>query len=85
MSTVKILELRNGSLIKTNSIERFLTITELQEIIECCKNQIKGYKENGVTESEIYKMNRDLLVDEITDLSNRIEVNKHLSAKIYMK
>lgn len=85
MSTVKILELRNGSLIKANSIERFLTITELQEIIECCKNQIKDYKQSGVTESEIYKMNRDLLVDEITDLSNRIEVNKHLSAKIYMK
>lgn len=85
MSTVKILELSNGTLTKPNEIERFLTPTELLEIIECCKNQIKDYKQNGVTESEIYKMNRDLLVDEITNLSSKIDLNKHLSAKLYMK
>lgn len=85
MSSIKYLEINESQLTKANEIERFLTITELEEIIKCCKNQIKDYKQNGITESKIYKMNIDLLVDEITNLSNRIDINKHLSVKLFMK
>jgi hypothetical protein len=85
MSNTKYFQIDGSQLTKTNCIERFLTQSELQGIIDYCKYQILSYELDGITELDIYKMNRDLLAEEINKISKMIDINENISAKVNNK
>jgi hypothetical protein len=82
MSSIRNLEINCGFITKSNSVESFLTTKELKEIIQICKNQIQSYKDDGVNDAEIFRMNRDLLIFEISSLNVLLESNKNKSLEI---
>jgi hypothetical protein len=82
MSSIRNFEINCGFITKSNSVESFLTTKELKEIIQLCKNQIQSYKDDKVNDAEIYRMNRDLLIDKISYLTVVLESNKNKSLEI---
>ena len=82
MSSVRNFEINCGFITKSNSVESFLTTKELKEIIQICKNQIQSYKDDEVNDAEIFRMNRDLLMFQISSLNVLLESNKNKSLEI---